>query len=66
MLSAQIRVPGGRSVKLRGMLDTGAGVSVMSAETWRKLGAPLLKPLEVPIRMANDQPIEVLGISDEI
>ena len=29
---AQVRVPGGRSVKLRGMLDTGAGVSVMSAE----------------------------------
>ena len=65
-MSAQIRATGGRSVKLRGMLDTGAGVSVMSTEAWRKLGAPLLKPWEVPIRMANDQPIEVLSISDEM
>ncbi len=65
-MSAHVRVPGGRVVKLHGMLDTGAGVSVMSTEAWRELGAPFLKPWEVPIRMANDQPFEVLGITGEM
>ena len=63
---ALVRVPGGRVAELHGMLDTGTGVSVMSAEAWRKLGAPLLKPRELPIRMANDQPIEVLGLTGEV
>ena len=65
-MSAPVSVPGGRAVKLHGMLDTGTGVSVMSAEAWRKLGAPILKPWEVPIRMPNDQPIEVPGITEEM
>ncbi len=56
----------GQSVELHGMLDTGAGVSVISAEAWQKLGAVPLKPWVVPIRMANDQPIRVLGITDEL
>ena len=65
-MSVHVWVPGGRAVKLHGMLDTGAGVTVKSAEAWRKLGAPLVKPWEIPIRMANDQPIEVLRITGEV
>ncbi len=38
----------------------------MSAEAWQKLGAPLSRPWTVPIRMANDEPIRVLGISEEM
>ena len=48
------------------MLDTGAGVSVMSAAAWEQLGAPVLKPWTVPITTANDQPIGVLGITSEL
>ncbi len=48
------------------MLDTGASVSVMSAQAWQELGAPTLRPLEVTIRMADDQPIKVLGINEEV
>ncbi len=61
-----MRVPNGRTVKFYGTLDTGVGVSVLSSEAWQKLGAPALKNWEVPIRMANDQPIRVLGISKEV
>ncbi len=56
----------GQSVELHGMLDTGAEVSVISAESRQKLGAVPLKPWVVPKRMANDQPIRVLGITDEL
>ena len=38
----------------------------MSEEAWHKLGAPILKPWQVPFRMADDQPIRVLGISEEV
>ena len=47
--------------QLRVMLDTGAGVSVMSAAAWKQLGAPVLTPWTVPITTANDQPIRVLA-----
>ena len=51
---------------LKGMLDTGAGISVFSADAWQRLGAVTLKPWVVPNRMANDQPIRVLGVTDEL
>ena len=44
----------GNAVELKGMLDTGAGISVISANAGQKLGAVPLRPWEVPIRMAND------------
>ncbi len=65
-MAVQIQGNHGQSVELHGMLDTGAGVSVISAEAWQRLGAVPLKPWVVPIRMANDQPIRVLGITDEL
>ena len=60
-MTIQARGQNGTISSLHGMLDTGAGVSVMSVEAWRKLGAPHLKPWTVPIRMANDELIRVLA-----
>ena len=54
------------TARLKGMLDAGAGVSVMSEAAWKQLGAPILKPWTVPITMANDEPIKVLGITNEL
>ena len=65
-MTAPVKSSSGQAVQLKGMLDTGAGVSVISAEAWQKLGAKLLKFWDVPIRMANDQPIRVLGVTEEI
>ncbi len=65
-MTVQMNSPNGQAVQLNGMLDTGAGVSVISAEAWQKLGAQPLKSWDVPIRMANDQPIRVLGVTDEL
>ncbi len=65
-MTVQMKIPNGQAVQLNGMLDTGAGVSVISAEAWQKLGAQPLKPWDVPIRMANDQLIRVLGVTDEL
>ena len=65
-MTVQIEDKQGQSVELHGMLDIGAGVSVISAEAWQKLGAVPLKPWVVPIRMANDQPIRVLSVTDEL
>ncbi len=65
-MTVQIQGNHGHSVELHGMLDTGAGISVISAEALQRLGAVPLKPWVVPIRMANDQPIRVLGITDEL
>ncbi len=50
---------------LAGILDTGAGVNVMSAESWRKLGCPSLEPWQTGIKMANDQPIQVFGATQK-
>ena len=65
-MTVQIEDRQGQSVKLHGMLDTGAGVSVISAEVWQKLGAVPLKPWVVPIRIANDRPIRVLGVTEKL
>ncbi len=54
------------TARLKGLLDMGAGVSVMSDAAWKKLGAPIFKPWTVPITMANDEPIKVLGITKEL
>ena len=62
-----VRVQSSQGIaQLRGMLDTGAGVSVLSAAAWKQLGAPVLKPWTVPITTANDQAITVLGITSEL
>ncbi len=45
----------------RGMLDTGAGISVMSVSAWRRIGSPTLSPWTTAIKMANDAPINVFG-----
>ncbi len=42
---------------LRGMLDTGAGISVMSVSAWRRIGSPTLSPSQLVI-------VEDLGEDD--
>ncbi len=42
----QVRGQSGTMSSVHGMLDTGAGVSVMSVEAWQELRAPLLKQRE--------------------
>ena len=43
------------------MLDTGAGISVMSVSAWRRIGSPTLSPWTTAIKMANDAPSNVFG-----
>ncbi len=64
-VTVQVHGAHGNPADLKGMSDTGAGISVISADAWQRLGAVPLKPWVVPIRMANDQPIRVLGVTDE-
>ncbi len=65
-MTVQVRGAHGNPVDLKGMLDTGAGINVISADAWQRLGAVPLKPWVVPVRMANDQPIRVLGVTDDL
>ena len=56
----------GGSEPLRGMLDTGAGISVMSVSAWRRIGSPTLSPWTTAIKMANDSPINVFGTTGSL
>ena len=54
-----------KEMYLRGMLDTGATLSVMSYGAWRRLGYERteLNATEIKIMTANDQPMKILGMT---
>ena len=54
-----------KEMYLRGMLDTGATLSVMSYGAWRRLGYERteLNATEINIMTANDQPMKILGVT---
>ena len=54
VMTIQVSCSDGRLEPLRGMLDTGAGISVMSVSAWRRVGSPTLAPWTTAIKMAND------------
>ncbi len=56
----------GVKTSLLGMLDTGAGLNVMSVSAWRRMREPSLTPLTTAIKMANDQPIRVFGTTPKM
>ena len=56
---------GNKEIYLKGMLDTGTTLSVMSYGAWRRLGYERtdLSTTEIRIMTANDQPMKILGMA---
>ena len=46
---------------VRFLIDTGADVSVISRETWHRIGSPVLAAARKQPRCANDTPLEIMG-----
>ncbi|XP_055348004.1 uncharacterized protein K02A2.6-like [Paramacrobiotus metropolitanus] len=60
--SQSIRIP----LKLNGtlvsaVLDTGSGVTIVTAETWRRIGSPRLSPYTQPLRSFTGHALTVIG-----
>ena len=56
-------------VKLRGLLDTGAGCSLMSISAWKKLASNKLYPIthhEIRLTAANGQEVQTFGLVENI
>ena len=56
-------------VKLRGLLDTGAGLSLMSVEAWKRISAQDRYPIRnLPIQLvaANGLAIRTYGIVEDV
>ena len=66
VMTIQVSCKDGRLEPLRGKLDTGAGISVMSGGLWRRIGCPTPTPWSTVIKMANDAPINVFGTTGSL
>ncbi|XP_055331222.1 uncharacterized protein K02A2.6-like [Paramacrobiotus metropolitanus] len=45
------------------LLDTGSGVTIITASTWRQIGSPKLTLYATPLRSFTGHPIQVIGSS---
>ena len=61
VMTVQVSCDDGRLEHLRGMLDTGAGISAVSVSAWSRTVSPTLTPWTTAIQMANDASINVFG-----
>ncbi|XP_055347368.1 uncharacterized protein K02A2.6-like [Paramacrobiotus metropolitanus] len=43
------------------LLDTGSGVTIITASTWRQIGSPKLTPYATPLQSFTGHPIQVIG-----
>ncbi|XP_055355953.1 uncharacterized protein K02A2.6-like [Paramacrobiotus metropolitanus] len=62
VVGGSIHVP----LKLNGtavspVLDTGSAVTIITADTWRSIGAPRLSPYSHPLRSFTGHPLSVIG-----
>ena len=56
--SVDVQVEGKR---MNCLLDTGAGINVLSASGWKKLGSKQLEECEMKLRCANNSTLETMG-----
>ncbi len=66
VMTIQVSCDDGRFESLRCMLDTDAGINVMSVTAWRRIGSPTLTPWTTAIKRANDAPINVFGTTSPL
>ncbi|KAK6761331.1 hypothetical protein RB195_022407 [Necator americanus] len=50
-----------RGRSLRFQLDTGADITLVSRQTWKKLGSPPLEPCIMPVKTADGSPMKTDG-----
>ncbi len=65
-MTIQVSCDDGQFESLRGMLDTGTGINVMSVSSWERIGSPTLTPWTTSIKMANVAPINVFGTTSPV